>query len=268
MKKVINIMLIMFVVWGAVVQAKTARERKKDKKNEVQATEYYPFEPTKKNIPAFVQEERFKMNVKKEEYEEILEKKDKFRKILNSTLGMEILQKPTVKQIKTIDMIYIHPSYISTIILPEGSEISFAKASFVTPEAIFFDKNVLNIRPEKNFLNGNVIVYYTKERKNYHLNLILKNYRTATCIVDEIKKEFICQNSGFSLVYDYEKEKKKDDIDILFAYADLVNNNMGELNERGFAKVIYENELYYIIRDEKFGSIFYKGGKYRVAKKM
>ena len=245
-------------------------ENQKEKEKQMAGIEStkYPFEPSKKNIPPFVKEQRFKMNVKKEEVDEVRTKLNNFKMIMSSTKGMEILQKPVIKSIKTIDTLYFHPSYQTTIILPEGSEISYVKPSFKITDTISYSNNIINVQPDKDFLNGNIVVYYSKNRKNYHLNIIAKNYTTAKCKLDKEGEQFLCYDSAFGIVYEYTDKKDETDTDIFFSYVDLVEKDMKDINKTGFASLIYMGKMYYIIEDNKFGTIFYHGNKYRIASRL
>jgi len=267
LKKIINALLIMSVI-VASANALTAKERKKQERMAGIESEKYPFDPTLKNIPPFVKEDRFKMSLKEKEFEEVKDKLDNFKMIMNSTIGMEILQKPVFKNIKTIDTLYFHPSYQTTIILPEGSKISYAKPSFKITQKITFSENVLNVQPDKSFLNGNIIIYYSRNKKNYHLNIIAKNYTTAKCSVDAKREIFLCADSSFGIVYQYQDNMLADDTDVFFAYVDLVGGNLDKIKKRGFSSVQYGGKIYYIILDNKFGTLFYHGDKYRISTKI
>lgn len=228
----------------------------------------FAFRPEDKNIPDFVRENRFKMSIRADEFKEIKGKMDNFTQIMNSTIGLEILQKPIIKMVKTIDVLYFHPSYITTIILPEGSKIDSVSASFETKNKTTFFENVINIRPKKSLLNGNIVIFYSKDRKNYTMNIIAKNYATAECRVDSENRRYLCDDDVFGTVYSYKEAKKYDESDIFFAYVDISGDKMSEINKLGFASVIFKGETYYIIKDNKFGKIFFRGSRYRIANRM
>jgi len=228
----------------------------------------YPFNPALKNVPPFVQEDRFQMDADPKAYDSVKDRMNNFKKMLSGTLDMEILLKPIIKPLKTIDLLYLHSSYFTTIILPEGMVIDSAIPSFVMSEKIKFSENILYIKPDNDFLNGNILITYSDGKQNYHLNIMVKNYETENCEYSSDKQQYLCSENAFGAVYAYHYEVNVDDIDILFAYSDVKRDNMKYLKENGYDAVVFNGVTYYIILDQEFGSIYYKGSKYRISRSM
>lgn len=225
----------------------------------------YPHNPATNSVPSFVKEDRFKLNIEPESYDLINDKLIKFEQVMNTTYGIDLLQKPVLKPIKTVDSLFLHPEYFTSIILPPGSEISDVKASFATSGDISYENNTISLRPSKKFITGNLIIFYSNGSRNFHMNIIAKNYTLAECNFDQKNSQFMCMDSSFGIVYSYYNESEVDELEVLLAYCKLVDNDMSSIEKFGFADVRYMGVTYRIQHDNKYGKYFFHDNKYRIA---
>jgi len=93
--------------------------------------------------------------------------------VLQLFKGIYVELYPKVQPIAPIVKVSLHPSFITTISFPEGTEIIRAVASF-KPKHFVYRNNVLEIQPSKDFLEGNAVVYYQDGKVVRHVQLFLK----------------------------------------------------------------------------------------------
>jgi len=217
----------------------------------------YPYDKRLNLIPPSVQRQRFIMNLDKEAVKKSRVDTERSKNILDGTLDIAVLQKPIHKALKTIDTLYIHSNYITTIMFPKEFTIKTAGVSFSTT-TFTHAGNVLLLQPSKNSSNGNIVFSLYDGKKNYMMNIFIKQYfKEDECkisggrykcvgdylatIIKYTKPEPLTTNFKLNLIEDYLKlnNLKKLKIAKNLAHLDIQKNG----------------ETYYIIRDDEFGTI-------------
>ena len=116
--------------------------------------------------------DRFELNINDNFAKGVVDKKDRYSKILTETLDLNLLIDASVKQLKNTDVIYIHPHFITTITLPEGTEIVYVKSSS-DMDTFNFSNNLLFLQPSKDFVNGNMLITFRNNKNTFYTNIII-----------------------------------------------------------------------------------------------
>lgn len=189
----------------------------------------------------------FYLNLNQKEIEAVQKKDDEIREAFDRFSQKEINYKPVIRPIASMDTISLHPYFTFSLLLPAGSIINHIDSS--TPMAVLkFENNALLVRPNADFKIANLTILYKLNEKNHILNILAHFYEKN----EELDK--------LNLVYAYVEDKKLDGLEVINAY---IKEN-GSLPKQKYSYIQINDVSYRIVEDDKYGSIFIKGKKYRV----
>ena len=188
--------------------------------------------------------------------QKMINSKDKFEKVLSETLNIEYLMQPVDRPLKAIDTLYVHPNFLTTILLPSKYKLHSGKASFKT-DTFELHENSIVLKPNKNFTTGNIIITATDYDKNIIINIVLKKIETSLTTFDMDYKKYIVDKNYLSLVYNYIEKKTLDDFIILKHYMKINGIENSQLknifiHNGDYDMVMYDGITYYLIRDDKY----------------
>lgn len=260
--RVIAVLLIMFVA-SASLYAKRVSDGEETDESKYGFTEKqeFPFDKTKQSIPPYVQEKRFKLGLSNNKVREIRKNLEKHSEIMEGTLDISILQKPLIKTLKTVDTLYLHPTFISTVLLPKQLTIADCLPSFETT-TFSYSQNVLRIQPSKNAKTGNLSLSVTDGKKNYVMNIFVKKYfKEDKCINNGTN--YVCADDVLSTIIKYVPSRKLNidsKLQIMEEYLKLTKKTKISIkNNLDYVTLEKGNETFYIVRDDEFGDIFRNG---------
>lgn len=188
--------------------------------------------------------------------QKMINSKDKFEKVLSETLNVEYLMQPVDRPLKAVDTLYVHPNFLTTILLPSKYKLHSGKASFKT-DTFELQENSIILKPNKNFTTGNIIITATDYDKNITINIVLKKIETSLATFDMDYKKYIVDKNYLSLVYNYTEKKTLDNFVILKHYMKINGIENSQLknifaHDGDYDMVIYDGITYYLIRDDKY----------------
>ncbi|MBZ8002382.1 hypothetical protein [Campylobacter canadensis] len=208
--------------------------------------------------------DRFELNANPKIFKEISKKNDNFKQLLDETFDVSFLMSDIVRQIRQVDIIYIHPKFVTSVLFPEGTKIIYANSS--TPLQEFnFSSNLLLIQPKKDFVDGNILVTFSDKNKNYITNIILKKY-TQNAKKNVLYNRYVFDDNFLSLNYQYVRKINYSPIEILEIYFKLNGNKaINNFKKNGdFDTLIVKNVAFYIIRDDNLGKIDYQNVRFSI----
>jgi hypothetical protein len=224
-------------------------------------TGQYPYDKRKLSTPPSVQKERFELNLNKNIVEDLQKKVKRKQSLLDGTLDIAVIQKPIYRAMKTIDTLYLHSNFITTIMFPKNIVIKTAGASFSTNE-FSFSQNILLLQPTNNARNGNIVFSLSDGKRNYMMTIFVKQYfGKEKCKVEN--GNYKCADDYLATIIKYIQSKKLTvdfQLQLLEDYLKL--NKLKKLtipNNLGYKVLQKGKETYYIIRDDEFGTIFKSG---------
>lgn len=221
----------------------------------------YPYDKSKLDTPKDVQKKRFMLKPNPKIVKKLRKDLERRKNILDGTLDIAILQKPIIKPLKTIDTLYLHSNFITTIIFPKSLTITKAGASFETRE-FSHSQNTLLLQPTNNARNGNIVISLSDGKKNYMMTIFVKQYFPEdNC---EVKGEnYKCSNDYLATIIKYKKERKLTmdfKLQLLQDYLNLHGIKKLSIPKNLDYLVLKKNEkTYYIVRDDEFGNIYKSG---------
>lgn len=212
-----------------------------------------------------LQKDRFELDMSQNVAKGVIDKSDRYTKILTETIDLNLLVNTSVRQIKATDTIYIHPHFITTIAFPPKTEIIYMKSS-VPLDTFNYSSNLLMIQPTKDFVNGNLLITYRDNQKTYYTNIIIQKY-TQMVFKDEYFNRYVIDDNYLSLNYQYVSNVNYNEIDILKKYFQLNGDNaIKHFKKNGDYDMILINGVsYYVIRDNNFGSIDYMNTRFTIS---
>lgn len=189
----------------------------------------------------------FYLNSDENKIGEVQKRDDELREAYDRFSQKEINYKPVIRPIASMDTITLHPYFTFSLLLPTGSIINQVDTSM--PMAVLkFENNALLVRPNTDFRIANLTILYKFNERNYILNILARLYEKN----EELDK--------LNLVYAYVADKKLDDLEVINAY---IKQN-GSLPKQKYSYIQINDVSYRIVEDDKYGSVFIKGKKYRV----
>jgi hypothetical protein len=217
-----------------------------------------PYDKSKLSQPKIVQQNRFELNLNEKEVYDIHTKVQKKQDILDGVAGINILQSPMFKPLKTVSTIYLHPNFITTLIFPDNLKIAGKPRIAFLAKVFEFDNNTMRIRPDRSSTSGNIVLTLTDGQRNYSLTIFHKRYiPDLECTKDP---QSDCKNTHLATVIKFIKAKKFNPFNIIEEYQTLHNISRivikKNLDYLTFSK---GSETYYIIRDDEFGTIYKDG---------
>ncbi|RDU61857.1 hypothetical protein [Helicobacter sp. MIT 14-3879] len=177
---------------------------------------------------------------------EAIEKDKESREILDRFDDVIINSKPEIRAISSQDSILIHPYFTTTILLPQGSEISYVDSSGES-EVIKFDQNALMFRPKKSFEIANLSILYSRDKQNYVMNILLNRYHRG-------------KDNQLNLIVSYVDKPKLSPLEVLYTYF----KENGEYPNNEFSYIKIDDIYYRIVLDDKNGYVNIGNKKYRV----
>lgn len=191
--------------------------------------------------------------------QKMINAKDKFEKVLSETLNVEYLMQPVDRPLKAVDTLYVHPNFLTTILLPSKYRLHSGKASFKT-DTFELQENSIILKPNKNFTTGNIIITATDFDRNITINIVLKKIETSLTTFDMDYKRYIVDKNYLSLVYNYTEKKTLDNFVILKHYMKINGIENSQLknifaHDGDYDMVIYDGITYYLIRDDKYNML-------------
>ena len=162
----------------------------------------YPIDDKLKNKTPEIKQKEFQLTIDPNAVKEVRKNKQKYENMVKNT-EIEYLIAPEQKTLKDVDVISIHPQFITTLTFPAQIKILSAQAS-VNMNSMQFQQNVLLIQPAISFGYGNIFITYQSETKNYTMNLIIKNYEEKYIkeITDLIKDVIILNGVTYYIIRD------------------------------------------------------------------
>lgn len=221
----------------------------------------YPFDKSKLSVPPLVNKNRFELSIDSKMIDKTQRDIEKKENMLDGTLNLSVLQKPLTRVLKTIDTLYLHPSYLTTIIMPKNTRINTALASFTTKE-FSYNENVLILQPSLDARNGNVILSLSDGKNNYMITLFIKQYfPELDC--KESGSNYKCMNDYLTTTIRYVAQERLTTIkkfEIIEEYLKISKKEKIEIVENlSFVTLEKNGVTYYIIRDDEFGDISKSG---------
>lgn len=189
----------------------------------------------------------FYLNTQEEEIKEVQKQRERTKEAYDKFSQKEINYKPVIRPIASMDSITLHPYFTFSLLLPAGSIINQVDTSL--PMAVLkFENNALLVRPNSDFKIANLTILYKLGDRNHILNILARFYEKN----EELDR--------LNLVYAYVADKKLDDLEVVNAY---IKQN-GSLPKQKYSYIQINDVSYRIVEDDKYGSVFIKGKKYRV----
>lgn len=230
---------------------------------------YYPQDNTRETatFPPAWKEDRFMLNLDKGVAKEVANKMTAYRKTMTMTYDMDMLMKPITKPFRAIDRIYITSEYITTIVFPDRYAIKSVVSSAPLIENRF-SSNVVTIKPKRDFVEGNLVVSMTTGDKNTVMTIRLDRYipgmeRDAK----NYEAKYAKDKQFVSMMIVYQDKPNYELDEILEAYFKLYGESAVEMFDEDckFDTMSYKGIPFYIIRDDKFGTIEYNDINFRIA---
>lgn len=212
--------------------------------------------------------DRFELNIDPGFVGVVQDKQDTYTKVMSETLDINLLIDMVTKPVKNVDTLYIHPHYVTTIAFPDETEILYAQSSIVFNQ-LSFSGNLLIIQPNKDFVNGNIVVTYRDDKRTYYMNIIVNKYKQQVFKDNEYNK-YVIDDNYLSLNYKYVSVAQNIDIDhiaILKQYITLNGEEILKLfnYEGDYDTILVDNVLYYITKDSAFGQVDYNGIRFNIS---
>lgn len=211
-------------------------------------------------------------------YKEAQVREEDRKLILGEVFDVQILMNPVKRVIRAVDSIGVSPTYITTIYFPQNMKIVNIQASFST-QILEYHQNMMRFRPKTDFYTGNMIITMTDGSKNYAMTIFVNKYFQKDCLVD--KNSYVCRRitgmfkdskgtkrykysyDNLASVYMYKNPVKVDPLVAISLYERL-KGRLHIVREKDYVEFIYKDISYKIIKDSKFGTVYYRGAKYRV----
>lgn len=220
------------------------------------------------NIVSETLKNNFEMNSDETIFQKTINDRDKYNKMLNETLNLDYMMDVSTRPFKTIDTLYVHPNHITTIVLPEDLELKTGKSSFKT-DLFELNENSILIKPNRDFSTGNIVITATNKKENYIMNIILKKIEKSIVSFDSDYNKYLIEDNYLSLIYKYERKNIVDKFEILQKYIKLNKISPNDLErifsvEGSYDMMMFDGITYYIIRDERLGTLNYADINFRI----
>lgn len=213
----------------------------------------YPIDDKLKNKTPAIKQKEFQLTIDPNAVKEVRKNKQKYENLMRNT-EIEYLIAPEQRVLKDVDVISLHPQFISTLTFPSQIKILSAQTS-IPVTLLQFQQNVILIQPNTAFGYGNIFITYQSETKNYSMNLLIKNY-------DE-------REGALKIAYQYtwDNDTKIDYVSVLKHYLALNGEKpLKSLKKDGDHDVIILNGItYYIIKDSVNGNIDYGNQRFNIS---
>jgi hypothetical protein len=214
--------------------------------------------------------DKYKINIDNVTAKKILNRIRRYKAIMNDTYEMKILLKPLVKPLSNVDVVYLHPNFISTLIFPSSFKITSAQTS-IKMNLFTYSQNLMEIKPLKGNDIGNMVVtaYDMKNKQNKIFNFILKPYSLKNLNYDTEYGMYATEDGAFfSLTTKFVEKVDVNPVEVLEKYVDV--NGLDTLNKvfnknGAYDSILIDNVPIYITRDDIQGNIEYFNKKFRIS---
>lgn len=197
---------------------------------------------------------------------------DRFLQIKNQTIFYNYFNKPITLSLKDVNTIYIHPSYLFTIKLPENFVMEKEPIMSFEPIKKAISNNFITLQVPKNFINGNMIIAASNEEKNFLITLNIRKIDFSDLVIDSQLSSLAYKGNHVSSIINFKKFNTFSIDYILDEFIKLHNLlNKGDLSDifqkHGAYKTITLNNThtYYIIRDDINYELEYRHVRFRVS---
>lgn len=227
----------------------------------------YPFDPTSP-APGWVQTDRFKQENVTKEFDNAQRNQKRFRDALDGTFDLSVLQRPVQKVFKSIDTLYFHPNYITTIMVPKSYTIvpGSAHASFQTNFfSVAKDSNILMIQPSKDFNNGNMVMTLTDGKENYFMTInAIQYFSNMEC--RKSQGNYKCADEYLSTTYKYTlAERLTTDLKVRIMETLKRMYKTLDFEKKKSYSVEFKGINYYVYEDEMNGDFFFHGKNLKIS---
>ena len=205
--------------------------------------------------------DEFKININPNAVYQGFNQLKRYRSLMNQTFNPKILFKPLIKPLSNIDIVYMHPRFITTLLFPNSIKIISAFSS-EQMNFLKFSKNLLMIKPLANDGVGNLIItaYDSKTHQNKIFNFIIKPFFPENLKIDTIYGYYTAPSGAFlSLNVKYVEN-------INLTPIEVINKIVNLWGEKKFNKIFAKNGSIfaltinhipvYIKRDDLQGNIY------------
>ncbi len=230
--------------------------KNKNASNETSLKYPHDSSPELIKMPAKLRQNNFELNINVDEVEEVHGKVNRFKKLMDGTYGVNIMQKIDYRALKAIDHIYLLSNYTSTITFPPQYKIESAVSSTELKENRSA-QNILFLQPDKSFVEGNIVVSLSDGRKNTIVSIVMDKFIKQSSVEDNVFNSFI-NYVEVPIISDYK---------LLKVYFRMYGDKrISHFSKNGKFDIIeYKKVPFYIIRDDKFGKIEFRGVNFRIA---
>lgn len=255
-----NLLVFLFLLIPLILSARNQQQQQ-------QMHLMYPFNTDTsklRNTNPQILRDRFELNMNANFAKTVAKKRDRYKKIMNQTLDVNMLAGVSVKQLKDTNIIYLHSNFVTQVRLPIGTRILNAVPS--TKFDVFQKtENLLILQPTRRFVNANIVVTFTDGSRNYYTNIIVQKY-SQVVYEDKFFKKYVIDDNYLSTNYQFVNKIIYSPIDVLKKYFRL----NGERSINKFRKdgdydvILIDGVSFYITRDERFGQVDYETTRFSV----
>lgn len=222
--------------------------------------------PETANMNSTLRQNRFEINIDEGMAKTVGSKRIRYQKIMSGTLDINLLQKPLLKPFTTVDSLHLSSTFLSTIVFPERFRVVYAKPS-VKMKVAQASQNLVLLQPEEDFINGNIFVSLTDGAKNYFATIMLDIYNPEAVVHDANEGRYLYENDYLSTVVRYIDMPKVSGLDVFKSYTKMHGEKqlLRKFATNGdFDVMTLSGVPFYIVRDDKDGTIDYQGKSFSV----
>jgi len=212
----------------------------------------------------------YELNINSLTAKRVFNRMHRYKSIMNNTYDLKLLLKPLIEPLANVNVVYLHPNFITTLIFPKSFIIQSADAGI--PLAKFsFSQNLLQIMPKRGDDIGNMVItcYDLATHTNKVFNFVLKPYVLRNLKIDNDYGMYATdEGSFFSFTIKYVEKIKVNPVKVLEKYVEIfgLKHFNKVFNKNGnYDALLINNVPVYIIRDDKQGNIYYFNKKFRIS---
>jgi len=200
---------------------------------------------------------KFELNLDPALVQQIQAKRERYRKMMMRDYRTRVAMSPSKRPFRIQDTIQLSPVYETVIRFPDKYAVKQADSS-VPMVTLSYAENILKVKPGNDFLSGNIVVSLSTGDRNVLMQILVKRYTP-----DYTGGE----SPVLYTMIDYIDRPEEDPVKILQAYFKLNGEKAIDLfdSDGNFDVFTLDGIPYYLIRDDKFGTIEYNGVNFRIA---
>jgi len=223
--------------------------------------------PSSDNMSPQYKRNEFEINIDSTVVDEVSKRQVDYVKAVRQTNHILMSQTPIIKPFKSIDNIYITTEYQTVLVFPPKFFIVKAKPStkFDIKDT---NENIMTLLPKRDFIEGNILVtLYSKETGNILTIINIKKYLPQYFKSKYGKNKYADGATMLSSIIRYVDKPNAEEEEILEAYLLLNGEECNSIfqEDGNFDTFLYQGILYYLTRDDKYGTIEYEGINYRIS---